>query len=336
MSVVLRPVHAPDLGPVPFPRPGTRPWSPAAGGSTSGGGGRSSGGGSGGGGRSGGGSGGGGRSGGGDAGGGDPGGGGKAADDDRGDGGSPEREDPEKGVALETIRVVAWPDPVIDRLGYDPRSLYVETFWLGVLGPTSTWLLRRLAARFDDDPAGFDMDLDDTARALGLGGRSGRHAPFRRALVRCVTFEAARQQGPTTLAVRRKLPPLPRRHLQRLPVSLQTEHVRWVTAARRSPILDEARRRSRRLALGLLESGEAGAAVEAQLVRWQVHPAMAHEATGWAAAIRSNGTLGRPDSLPAGPGGLPGGAPGTSGDGGHSTPSPGAGPVRRSGSAPGH
>ena len=28
-----------------------------------------------------------------------------------------------------------WPDPVIDEVGHDPRSAYVETFWLAVLGP---------------------------------------------------------------------------------------------------------------------------------------------------------------------------------------------------------
>ena len=31
-----------------------------------------------------------------------------------------------------------WLDPVIDELGHDPRSAYVETFWLPVLGPPTT------------------------------------------------------------------------------------------------------------------------------------------------------------------------------------------------------
>src|ERR1700681_4734793 len=127
-------------------------------------------------------------------------------------------------AVVEVIRVVGWPDPVIDRLGYDPRSLYVETFWLGILGPTCTWLLRRLAAGLDEDPDGFDLDISDAARALGLGDRPGRHSPFRRALARCVNFETARRVGPNTLAVRRRLPPLPRRHLNRLPTSLQKRH----------------------------------------------------------------------------------------------------------------
>jgi hypothetical protein len=36
------------------------------------------------------------------------------------------------------LRVEAWHDPVIDELGYDPRSSYVEIFWLPVLGPPSS------------------------------------------------------------------------------------------------------------------------------------------------------------------------------------------------------
>ncbi|HTZ07514.1 MAG TPA: hypothetical protein VMB72_00495 [Acidimicrobiales bacterium] len=199
---------------------------------------------------------------------------------------------PEPGCAPGTIHVVDWPDPVIDRLGYDPRSLYVETFWLGILGPTSTWMLRRLAARFDDEPAGFDVDVADMARALGLGDRTGRHAPFRRALARCVTFRVARSHGPDAVAVRRRLPPLSRRHLDRLPPSLRHEHERWVAAARRGPALDEARRRSRRLALGLAQSGESERVTEAHLVRWRVHPALAHEAARWSATVLREGGAG--------------------------------------------
>jgi len=34
-----------------------------------------------------------------------------------------------------TITVKPWHDPVVDVLGHDPRSRYVETFWLPALGP---------------------------------------------------------------------------------------------------------------------------------------------------------------------------------------------------------
>jgi len=202
---------------------------------------------------------------------------------------------PVPAPVIESIRIVGWPDPVIDRLGYDPRSLYVETFWLGILGPTCTWLMRRFAAGLDDNPDGFDLDRADTARALGLGDRAGRQSPFRRALSRCVTFEMARPVGPTTLAVRRRIPPMPRRHLQRLPDSLQHRHAQWMTPVRSSPALEEARRNARRLALALLASDNTRPEVELQLVRWQVHPALAHEAAQWAWAYRAHeARAGRP------------------------------------------
>ena len=63
------------------------------------------------------------------------------------------------GSARRPVRVVPWLDPVVDRRGHDPRSTYVERFWLGTLGPTATFLMRRLAAGFDDHPDGYDLDL---------------------------------------------------------------------------------------------------------------------------------------------------------------------------------
>ena len=47
------------------------------------------------------------------------------------------------------VTVRPWIDPVVDDDGHDPRSRYVEQFWLGVLGPTATWLIRRFAAGLD-------------------------------------------------------------------------------------------------------------------------------------------------------------------------------------------
>ena len=35
------------------------------------------------------------------------------------------------------LRIVPWRDEVIDRVGHDPRSAYVERFWLGILGPSN-------------------------------------------------------------------------------------------------------------------------------------------------------------------------------------------------------
>ena len=56
----------------------------------------------------------------------------------------------------------------------------------------------------------------------------------------------------------------------------------WSLAAQRGPTLDETRRRARRLAVRLLEAGERAPVVELELIRYRVHPAVAHEATVWA------------------------------------------------------
>lgn len=123
-----------------------------------------------------------------------------------------------------SLRVEPWHDPVIDKIGHDPRSAYVETYWLPVLGPSATWLLRHFAARLELSPPGVDLDIEDTTRSLGLGERLSPNAPFARTIKRCVDFEMANWRGPGLLAVRWRLPPLARRHVRRLPGCLQTRY----------------------------------------------------------------------------------------------------------------
>ena len=180
------------------------------------------------------------------------------------------------------LTVVAWPDPVIDELGHDPRSAYVEQFWLPILGPSTVWLLRRLADGLEREPEGFVLDLPETARALGVGMRGGRQSPFMRSLERVCRFGAARWQSPTELAVRRRLAPLTRAQIERLPLSLQAEHRHWTESRPAHPDPAQQRVRADQLARTLLELGEDPATTERQLHRWRFHPAMAHAAVAQA------------------------------------------------------
>jgi hypothetical protein len=184
---------------------------------------------------------------------------------------------------ITSLKIESWPDPVIDSLGHDPRSLYVETYWLPVLGPSTTWLLRRVAAELDLTPEGFEIDLDETARSLGLGTteRQSRHSPFMRTLRRSIDFDMAQLRSESTLAVRRKLPPLSRRHLSRLPVSLQSSHERHQREAINVPAVEHLRRHGRQLAASLADTGEDQSATELQLMRWGFHPALARECSEW-------------------------------------------------------
>jgi len=184
------------------------------------------------------------------------------------------------------LAVRAWPDPVIDTVGHDVRSPYVERFWLGVLGPSATWLLRRLVRGLEDEPDGFDLDLALAASEIGLGNRSGRHSPFYRSIERCCRFGATHLIDERTLRVRRKLPPLTRMQIARLPPSLQATHQAWVDGPRTGLAVDQLKERARGLALSLLELGEDAEATERQLHTWRLHPAIAHEAVAWAVSRR--------------------------------------------------
>ncbi len=183
-----------------------------------------------------------------------------------------------------TLAVETWSDPVIDQLGHDPRSAYVEKFWLPILGPSSVWLLRRLADGLDHNPEGFEIDLVDTAQSLGVGMRGGRNAPLMRTFDRCCRFGAARMHGTTSISVRRRLAPLTRSQTERLPDSLRAEHEQWLSRPTTSPSFDQMQTRARSLALSMLQLGEDNQSVERQLHRWRFHPAIAHDALRWALA----------------------------------------------------
>lgn len=201
---------------------------------------------------------------------------------------------PAPDLTAPTIGVVAWPDPVIDAMGFDPRSTYVERFWLPILGPSTTWLVRHLARRLEDEPDGITLTLEEAAAALGLGQALGRHGPLVRALHRACQFGAARAGSDGHLAVRRHLPPLTRHQISRLPDPIRAQHDEWRAAERDAVGLATQHKRARRIALALAELGEDVATTEQRLQRWRIHPVAAHEAAVWAARLVAARSLDEP------------------------------------------
>jgi hypothetical protein len=122
--------------------------------------------------------------------------------------------------------ITPWTDSILDERGHDPRGAYVETFWLGVIGPSAAWVMRRFAAELEARPEGCRIDLALVASSIGLSSIKGHTSPFGRALSRCVMFGLVR---PTALGfeVRRRLPQLTPRHLDRLPLALREIHESW-------------------------------------------------------------------------------------------------------------
>ncbi len=168
------------------------------------------------------------------------------------------------------LTVVPWRDPVVDAMGFEVRSTYVELFWLSVLGPTSTWLLRRIVTGLDEYPLGYELDLGQTAGALGLSWSPATSNPFSKALHRCVMFGAAHLIT-NGIAVRRKLPLVAERHLRRMPAHLQAAHEPWARATTAHGV--EPDERARLLAETLLATGDEPDVVERELLGLGIAPA---------------------------------------------------------------
>ena len=179
---------------------------------------------------------------------------------------------PRASTPPSVMTVRAWVDPTVDDDGHDPRSRYVEQFWLGVLGPTATWLLRRLVSGLELHPDGYEIDLGVTARSMGMSYTEGRSSPFAKALQRCTMFGLAHQTS-DGIAVRRRIPAVAHRHLRRMPDAVQEAHDAWMRTVIDVDELD----RAHRLALAMLAAGDDSSTIEHQLVAIGIGDAVAAE-----------------------------------------------------------
>lgn len=103
-----------------------------------------------------------------------------------------------------------------------------------VLGPSATFLFRRLNMFLREHPDGFPISLAQLGASLGLGASQTTHTPLPRAIDRCVRFGVARRLGHDRIAVRRFVGTLPQHHVARLPPALQTMHADFLRQAAQS------------------------------------------------------------------------------------------------------
>lgn len=184
-------------------------------------------------------------------------------------------------INAEVVTLIPWADRYPGAFGHDPRSVYVEQYWLGTLGPSTTWFLRHCASLLENGDR-VHVNLRDTANALGIGFEGGARSAMVKTVARACRFRAARHVGSTTLAVRLRLPMLSRGQLQRLPKYLQQRHAEYVTAAVSSGAILREQPRARQVALSLVECGDGIGEAEVHLGRLRFHPAIAAEAARWA------------------------------------------------------
>ena len=127
----------------------------------------------------------------------------------------------------EFINFQPWAVPADRDVGHDPRSAYVERFWLSTLGPSATWIIRRLADHLDHEPDGFSINVNELAHSIGLSNAKGAESPFGKALHRCTMFNLIRPSN-SGYDVKRRIPDLTTRQLDRMHERLRRDHDEWV------------------------------------------------------------------------------------------------------------
>jgi hypothetical protein len=180
------------------------------------------------------------------------------------------------------LRIRPWDDPVLDHQGHDPRGAYAETFWLPLLGPSATFLARRIAAGLEREPDGFELAADDAARSLGLGAPDGKRSAFNRTLSRLAQFRLVHLDAEDHVLARRRFPGLSRTQVSKLPTRLREAHEAHRAAECAAPAVPVMRERARTMALTLLQVGESPGEVTEHLARLRFEAPLCRQALAWA------------------------------------------------------
>lgn len=102
---------------------------------------------------------------------------------------------------------------------HDVQSLYVEQFWLPVIGPTATVLVRLLDRTLREVETAGHFTIPNTVLGpvVGIGTRGGRNSPLLRSLARLVQFDVLEQDAPERWLVPTTLPHVRGSRVARMP-----------------------------------------------------------------------------------------------------------------------
>ncbi len=116
-----------------------------------------------------------------------------------------------------TIHAVPHRSPQVQKVGLPIDHRYLEECWAPVLGPTSVFLLRRIATLWEEaEPA--VVSRSELGQSIGLGKGAGRNSPLQQTLDRLERFGFLRQSATGgTVAVATTVGPLSDRQLERVP-----------------------------------------------------------------------------------------------------------------------
>ena len=111
---------------------------------------------------------------------------------------------------------------------------YVEMLWLPVIGPSSTWLLRRLSGWSLACPGGLRVVLPELSESLGLGWSAAPNSSLQRSMRRLMMFGLSRWTD-DVFEVASMVPAISERQLTRLSSGLVRAHDRMTERGRTVP-----------------------------------------------------------------------------------------------------
>ncbi len=192
--------------------------------------------------------------------------------------------------------LVAWSDPVVARFGHDPRSAYVERFWLPVLGPSVIVAARRCAVLFDG--SGSTVAVDPVGFSAGLGLVPGSVS---KTLNRLVLFGLALTPEPGRWELRTSWPDVSARALaQRDPSgALRNELRAWERSVVHRDESERVERQWWRKVIGAHTFGAEVSKVDAELRAGGCEDRLRVELVNWMRWTPLHGSATRQSTAPA-------------------------------------
>jgi hypothetical protein len=128
------------------------------------------------------------------------------------------------------IAATANPNHLVERMGFDLSHPYLEQCWAPVIGPSAVCFLRRVPALWaEGEPA--SIHVDELARSIGLGSKTGRRSTFAGTLDRIVNARFAEWRIPgEALDVYLQVRPVPEQRLERVPEWCARAHGRLLAS----------------------------------------------------------------------------------------------------------
>ncbi|MFM8870428.1 MAG: hypothetical protein ACKOFD_02480 [Actinomycetota bacterium] len=135
------------------------------------------------------------------------------------------------------ITVAPWRQASITRSCPLAECRYLEQFWLGILGPTATWLARHLSrlvmaqSEVNTSHVGITVDISELGARLGVSTQPLHDSVLSRAINRLIMFNFAAPSGSdeSVLEMRTTAPRVSDRLVARMHPSLRDAHWQWVS-----------------------------------------------------------------------------------------------------------